>query len=605
LIFTNTGESNRTPGFYESETGQLRFKIDTPQMDAIRFVTRDQHDPDRYVYAIAGADTRHTYRSPPKRNQGFLLLKIDCAKGRVLWWKKCYEGTNPGNPLRPADPLQVDLNGDRVTDLIVGNSKNGRLTVEAIDGRDGQTLWELPLHLDIKDWPWREPWPMMTLIQSGSQSHLLLIDGVDADEEGFELKSIQLRDGKELDAIRRLAGRFSLSHAVQSRQLSLNVISPEKRDGLVALATEYPYDNSLISTPGQQRTGKPFGLKWLQVDEYTGVMKELDVVDASETLFTADVNDDPSLERIEFVHPNQIRVHSGEADKIISEFEIPANSGIHRVEQLADQSYFVATVDNKEHLWFELPSGRVALEFGQGLKSTRNGETSYPRLLAHSTGTLLVGSTPESVLCAQVDLGEPSTNSTLPSSFPVAMISADVDPRYRRAIVVHGLYDRKSLADVIRLALLTLGAILIPVGYVYRLTRRRQWSLQSMLMAPAICMLALVCWRALWSSQAGYLVPDIIAGVMAALSVWAMFTLMRHQSWKLLGVSIALSMLLATLLMFGAQATFPLRSPGMIGYWTLSAWFTSVCAAAAQIVMPMAVGVAWGQARIKKAGSAP
>jgi hypothetical protein len=209
------------------------------------------------------------------------------------------------------------------------------------------------------------------------------------------------------------------------------------------------------------------------------------------------------------------------------------------------------------------------------------------------------------VLCAQVDLGEPSTNSTLPSSFPVAMISADVDPRYRRAIVVHGLYDRKSLADVIRLALLTLGAILIPVGYVYRLTRRRQWSLQSMLMAPAICMLALVCWRALWSSQAGYLVPDIIAGVMAALSVWAMFTLMRHQSWKLLGVSIALSMLLATLLMFGAQATFPLRSPGMIGYWTLSAWFTSVCAAAAQIVMPMAVGVAWGQARIKKAGSAP
>ena len=94
------------------------------------------------------------------------------------------------------------------------------------------------------------------------------------------------------------------------------------------------------------------------------------------------------------------------------------------------------------------------------------------------------------------------------------------------------------------------------------------------------------------------------AGVMAALSVWAVFTLMRLQSWKILGASIVLSMLVATLLMFGAQATIPLRSPGMIGYWTLGAWFTSVCAASAQIVMPMAVGVAVGHAKSKKAGTA-
>jgi CDP-diglyceride synthetase len=185
------------------------------------------------------------------------------------------------------------------------------------------------------------------------------------------------------------------------------------------------------------------------------------------------------------------------------------------------------------------------------------------------------------------------------------MISADVDPRYRKAIVAHGLYDRKSFADVIRLAVLTLGAILIPAGYVYRMIRERQWSLQTLLLAPAVSMLALVCWRALQSSQSGYLIPDTIAGVMAATSVWAVFTLLRHQSWKILGASIALSMLLATLLMFGAQATMPLRSPGVIGYWTLDAWITSVCAAAAQIVLPMAVGVAWSHAGVKKAGSAP
>jgi hypothetical protein len=120
------------------------------------------------------------------------------------------------------------------------------------------------------------------------------------------------------------------------------------------------------------------------------------------------------------------------------------------------------------------------------------------------------------------------------------------------------------------------------------------------LLAPAVTMLALVCWRALQSSQAGYLIPDAIAGVMAALSIWALITLIRLQSWKILGISVGLSMLMATLFMFGAQAIFPLRSPGMIGYWTLGAWFSSVCAAAAQIVMPMAVGIAWGHAKAKK-----
>lgn len=620
LIFTNAVESNSTPAFYDSETGQLRFKIDTPQMDAILFVTLDQQDPDRYVYALAGADTRrHTYRSPPKRDQGFMLLKIDRVEGRLLWWKKCYEGTNPGNPLRPADPLQVDLNGDRVTDLIAGNSKNGHLIVEAIDGRDGQTLWELPLHLDMKDWPWREPWPMMTLVPSGSQKQLLVIDGVKNEDKLFDLKSIRPHDGKESDVLRRKA-RFTLRHDIQSKDLSLHVMSPMKRDGIVGMITVFPNDHSVVDPPQRVRTDRSFGMKLLHIDERSGKFEEVDNGDTSyetavlekgamlgppDSIFTVDINGDQTLDRIEYRVPGQIKIRPGDKEVYFSEFEISTVSGVILDVQQHLDSWYLKVANQNEHYWYELPTGRLTLQFGQGLKSTSNGETSYPRLLAHSTGTLLIGSTPESVLCAQFDLGVSQPSSSQLSSFPVAMISADVDPRYRKAIVAHGLYDRKSLAEVIRLSLLTLGAILIPINYVYRLARRRRWSLQSLLLAPAICMLALVCWRALQTSQSGYLLSDTIAGVMAALSVWGVYSLMRLQSWKILGASVALSMLLATLLMIGAQATIPLRSPGMIGYWTLSAWFTSVCSAAAQIVMPMAVGVAVGQARIKKTGSAP
>lgn len=603
LVCNSEGDRNVNPAFYDGETGRLRFKIDSPKMDAIRFVSLDHQSPDRYVYSLAGADISYSFGSPAKRDQGYLLLKIDRVEGRLVWWKKCYEGTNPGNPLRPFDPIQVEINDDKITDLITGNTKNGRLTVEAIDGRDGQVLWELPLHLKTNDWPYREPWPMMTLVHSGSNSHLLAIDGVDANDEGFELKSIQLRDGQVLDTIRRPGGISALHYAVQSRQLSLSVISPEKRDGLVALATEYPYDNSLTSTPGQQRTGKPFGLKRLQVDEHTGVMKEVDVVDASETFFTADINDDLSLERIEFVHPNHVRVLSGKSDILINEFDIPANSGIHRIEKLAGHWYFVATVDNQEHLWFELPGGRNALGFGQGMQSSRIAQIEYPRLLAHAGGTLLVGSTPEATMCVEVDFGTKPTDANDLGSFPVAMIAPEIDPRYRKPITAFGLYDRKAFADVIRLALLSLGAILLPAGFVYRMIRLRQWSLKTMLLAPAIVMLAFVCWRALQSSRNGSQLADLIAGAMAMLTIWALFTLLRHQQWKTLGVGIGLSMLVATFLMFGAQASIRLETPGVTGYWTIAAWSMAVLAAAAQIVMPLAVGITWAKDKTKQAGS--
>ncbi len=620
LVFTKTGQSNATPGFYDSETGKILFSIDAPNMDAIRFVTLDQQAPDRFVYALAGAKPSSSYRSAPKRDQGFLLLKIDRIAGRLLWWRECYQGTNPGDQLRPADPIQVDLNGDQVADLISGNTRNGRLIVEAIDGRDGQAFWERPLQLAADDWPWREPWPMMKLVPSGNQMHLLVIDGVENEDNLFDLESVGLHDGKELDRLRRKA-KFTIRHDVQSQDLSLHVMAVEKCDGIVGMITAFPDDDSLVDPPQRVRTDRSFGMKMLHVDEQTGKFNEADNSDIPyatamlaegpmlgppDSIFTADMDGDQILDRIEYRVPGQIKIRPADRENHFSEFEIATTSGaLIDLEEHQGKQYLKVANNNAEHSWYELPSGQVALQFGQGLQSSRIGETRYPRLLSHRTGTLLVGSTPEAVICVEVDMGAPATSSDQSIALPVAMISADVDPRYRKAIVAHGLYDRKSFADVIRLALLSVGAILIPAGYIFRLVRGRQWSLQAMLLAPAVAVLALVCWRALRSAQAGYLIPDMIAGVMAALSAWAVFTLMRHQSWKILGVSIALSMLLATLLMFGVQATIPQRNPGMSGYWTLGGWFTSFCAAAAQIVMPMAVGVAWGHARAKKVGSVP
>ena len=72
----------------------------------------------------------------------------------------------------------------------------------------------------------------------------------------------------------------------------------------------------------------------------------------------------------------------------------------------------------------------------------------------------------------------PTTRIPERSELPqVAMIAATADPRYRKAIAVYGLYTGKSFAEVIRLAILTLGAILLPAGFLVRLIRNRHWLL--------------------------------------------------------------------------------------------------------------------------------
>ncbi len=396
-------------------------------------------------------------------------------------------------------------------------------------------------------------------------------------------------------------------------------MAPEKRDGIFGLATTYPDDESLVDSPKGTRPGKLYGMKMLRVEEQTGKILKLDssedpftpkaitneaVEDTPNFIFTADIDGDQILERIDCCSKGRIRILSSRSETPIAEFAIPLTGGSSlSIEQHASKWYLKAIGNPANYAWYELPSGRLALRFDQWLESTTISNKNYPRLIPHSTGTLLVGSTPEAVLCVEVDLENKPIALPKLDSRPVILQSSKSDPRYRKVVIAHGIYDRKTFAEVIRLAILVSGAFLVPLGYVYLLIRRRQWSLSTMMLAPALVMLALICWRPLQASSSGYLVLNILVGGMAALTALAMLTLIQRQRWKILGVSIVISMVVGTLLMFGAHATLSQRSPGMIGYWTLEAWFASVLAAAAQIVMPIAVGSFWGQAKNKKSGS--
>ncbi len=193
LVCTNSGQFDSTAAFYDSETGQTRFTIDSPKMDGIRYIELDKQAPDRFVYVLAGASSRATFTSPPQRDQGFLLSKVDRVAGQVVWWQECYQGMTSRPHLRPSALIQVDINNDQVTDLITGSIKNGHLSIKAIDGRQGEALWEVPLQLEVDVWRWEEPWPMMILIPSGDLERLLVVDSVENDEKMYEIKSIKFR----------------------------------------------------------------------------------------------------------------------------------------------------------------------------------------------------------------------------------------------------------------------------------------------------------------------------------------------------------------------------------------------------------------------------
>jgi hypothetical protein len=167
-------------------------------------------------------------------------------------------------------------------------------------------------------------------------------------------------------------------------------------------------------------------------------------------------------------------------------------------------------------------------------------------------------------------------------------------------VAVQGFYQRKSLTEVLWLAVLAVGALALPVFYLQRLIRRRRWSLRWLLFAPAVALLALYAWRTLAMHPRGTWSADVLIGLMAALGIWSVYHLLFHQQWKFLMLGVGLSAVVATLLMFATESTMSLRRSGLVGYWTAGDWFAAVAAVASQVVMPLAVAAWWTSKRNKQ-----
>ncbi len=569
------------PGFYDAETGRLRFRIDSPPLGEIHYLDLDQKSPDRYVYALADAEIQTPGQPRNRAEQGFLLLKIDRDQQQVVWWKQCYEFLTARNRWQlPAELLQVDVNDDSVIDLVTANSETGTARIEALDGTNGEPLWSVPLTLkaDKDTWPSRIRWPMLSIVASGDVEFLLVIDAVAGDPKAVEVKCVSLGNGKVLSQ-RRLPVAQKLRYAGQS--MAMHVIAPNKRDGLVGIASA--------------SVGAPF---WtvLQVDE-RGTLSETDRFPASRKIFTADSDRDEIIERIDIFADKPTEIHRADTNELIGSFELPEGIDVRRVQTIGEHDYLVGYVQDQEHLWLKLPGGEVSARAAQGIQATTVNQTEYPRLLPHAGGTLLLGSTPQGPISLGVSLDDRTLRRQRSADFTVAMRAPETDPRYMYPVVVQGIYHHKSLSEVLRLAVVAVGALALPVFYLQRLILRRRWSLRWLLFAPAVTLLALYAWRSLATHPRGIWSADVLVGLMAALGIWSVYHLLIHQYWKLLTVGVAVSAVVATLLMLGTGPTMPFRVPELVGYWTARDWFAAVAAVASQVVVPLAVGVWWTNKR--------
>jgi serine/threonine protein kinase len=578
--------------FIESETGRVRFSISEPSIDRVLSITPDYQSPN-FAYCYAVPEMGKMFMGGRRH---FWLMKIDLVNGQLIWSQECLEGIDPNGFTKPAIPIQCDINEDNVTDLIVSNTQSGELVLQAIDGRNGRPYWSAPLNQSVSDWPSTPSWPMMKRVGSGEQEYILVVDKSDAGDNFFALKSIRLSDGKKCDELVN-RGIYGFKGNVQTRSFAFYEISPAKRDGIVALATPHPFDDPTSSkSPNQSDT---FGWKILKVDENKGTIKQEFVYGSPKKFFVADVDGDSSFECISITRDGAVTVSSLSAGESVGSFSLPKGGEPLRVEQIGDKWYLLVLIRKKEFQWMELPTGRLAASHGGGLQEISH-PTELPRILKGTGGDVLVGTTPESTVTAVKQLAsvEPQTATLL--SKPIAMISTKLDSRYMRPVSSLGLYRERSLAEIVRLALLSIGAVLLPARYLFGMIRYRQWSLQSMLLAPAITLVALVCWRSLASVQSNpRMIVDIIAGTLAILSIWAVYAMLQLRQWKILAMTLLLSGIVGTLMALGAQSMAN-SNTGIVGYWTFGTWFSSVCAAAAQIAVPIGLGQAVAQHWSKK-----
>lgn len=456
--------------------------------------------------------------------------------------------------------------------MITGNIGGSYEVVEALDGRNGKTIWSSQLELASaeNELPQYTPWPMLTVVSNGNNKYLVLIDSVVGDIRSIELKSVELLGGNIVSRL-KLPIQMDLKIVIQNKSLSLHVLAPTRRDGLLGLRTFQPKRGQEV---------------WSVIHvEQDGNFTEVDQFGAFPSTLASDIDGDETLDLIH-VQGRSVEIHRGDTNHLINSFEIPEELMVRGIERIGDKSHLVAYRPYQQgHMWFELPSGKVAVRSSHGLQEIQQQNIHYPRLLQHASGTLLVGSTPEAPTCIAVDLGESIQQVQPTSRLAVAMHSPSTDHRKREAAKFFELIINQNLADAIWLAVLATGAILTPVFYVVQLVRNRQWSLRQVLFGFVVTTVAIFAWRSPSLFESLGLELNILNGLMTALSILSVAYLLRHLKWKVLAVGIVLSMLYGTLMMTTALT----HTEGTVGYWTFNEWLKASAWGAFPCIMPLAV----------------
>jgi hypothetical protein len=397
---------------------------------------------------------------------------------------------------------------------------------------------------------------------------LIVVDSVPNDEYAFELKCLEMRNGKLLSRFKQplqskleWAGRF----------MTVESISPKSRDGRLCIKTSLP-------------KGKE---TWfvLQVEDETGNLSETSRFQVSPNVLTKDVDGDGILD-IVAIDGKHVEVRRGDNNELLSSFDVPERFNDRGIEMADGKAYLVGAISqNLGHQWIELPYGAIAINSTHGFQGMTQPAT--PCLIRHSTGAMLVGQTPEYPMCAEVDFGQ-AVPKAPPPIVRAAFLEPSTDMRYRKPIQSVGLYQGRKVGEITTLGMTAICVILLPGFYLLQLLRDRQWSLRKLLFGPIVVMVAMLACRSPWLYAPPGLTLNLILGVTSALSLLAIVFLVLYQHWRILAIGIAMS-----LLMGGFTMLLSLMIRDQNDYWTVSSWLEASFAAGFQLIVPFAAGPWW------------
>ena len=139
-------------------------------------------------------------------------------------------------------------------------------------------------------------------------------------------------------------------------------------------SSKFPNDNSLVNSPQGVRTDRSFGMKMLHVDEQSGKFQEMDngdipyetamlaegpMLGPPDSIFTADMDGDGTLDRIEYRVPDQIKIRPANKKVYFDEFEITTTSSVLvDFQRHLDRKYLKVANENAE---FRMVIGALAV----------------------------------------------------------------------------------------------------------------------------------------------------------------------------------------------------------------------------------------------------